>query len=363
MRRVLLSLLIGATLLAGIPAQAFWQSRNSNYNQTVGSVPAYSGPADVVASPTVAFLPRGVSGAYSTGSNPAMTIRGVGTGASTQVVNILSNGNLDISTANSFAGVDATATCTIASTTMTCASASSTPHQFSTITGAGITQPCYASSVGTFAGGAGTVTVPTTCGTVSVGVATAFQYGMFLTAYNDQSGGGHNAAQAASGNQPQLLPAGINGLPAVWCPPGASMSATTPSTNTGSWAIVGGRNASPSGNDYFELSTASFIYLSSAGVLNAYMGSNATLTGVTDGVMHAIQIVLNGVSSYLAADGSLSATQDAGSNAAGTALNICFSASSDGVMLGDLVEWTGVAFTPTQAGNIRTNQKTFWGTP
>lgn len=39
MRRALLSLLIGAVLLAGIPAQAFWQSRDSNYNLAAGGAP------------------------------------------------------------------------------------------------------------------------------------------------------------------------------------------------------------------------------------------------------------------------------------------------------------------------------------
>ena len=143
------------------------------------TVSGYTGPGDIVSGATAWYGLRAYNAAYATGSNNAVNYRRASDNATQNGV-ILASGAFDIATANTFAGTNATCTGTISSTTLTCASASSTPHAGSTLTGAGITQPSYIVSCGTFTGGAGTCTL-NAAQTVSVGETITMQYGLYVT--------------------------------------------------------------------------------------------------------------------------------------------------------------------------------------
>jgi hypothetical protein len=116
-----------------------------------------------------------------------------------------------------FAGTDATATCTIATTTATCTGASSTPHVGDTITGAGLSYPCLASAVGTFTGGAGTVTLTglgaSPCGTIASGETLTFTNALNIRAVYDQIA---SYILQGTANYPQLVPVCQNSVPCIY---------------------------------------------------------------------------------------------------------------------------------------------------
>src|ERR1700679_1132557 len=175
----------------------------------------YQGVGDLTTASTWKFYYalRAFSCAYAApGTNPAATV--VRATGGSQTINILANGQFDIATANTFAGVDATASCTAASTTLTCTGASSTPHANDPISGTGITQPAVVTACGTFTAGAGTCTL-NAAQTVSVAVTTTFRVALFVSQLFDQTPNGQNAPQATSANQPQLLPTCTNSQPCL----------------------------------------------------------------------------------------------------------------------------------------------------
>ena len=146
----------------------------------------YQGPGDIVSGATAFYGLRSYNAAYATSSNNAINIRRASDNSTSDIV-ILSNGNLDTATAASFAGTDATATCSAtASTSLVCTGASSTPHANDPISGTGVTQPAYIVSCGTFTGGAGTCTLNASATIASTTIT--FQVALFVTEAYDQSG-------------------------------------------------------------------------------------------------------------------------------------------------------------------------------
>jgi hypothetical protein len=98
-------LVIWAVMLVTIIGSASaYQSRDSNYNKVItSSGGSYSGPMDAVTGQTISvcYALRGCSKSYSTGSNPAITVRRA-SDSTTSNINVLSNGNLDVATFNTF---------------------------------------------------------------------------------------------------------------------------------------------------------------------------------------------------------------------------------------------------------------------
>ena len=284
-----------------------------------GAAFVFSGACQTAAgAPAVWYGLRACSAAYATGSNPGITVRR-GSDNTTQNINILANGNLDVASANTFAGTDATASCTISTTTATCSGASSTPHVGDTITGAGLTQPCFATAVGTFAGGAGTVTVgggnngAAPCGTISVGETLTFQWGLFVTTLWDQSGNGTacfdgasnvtcEATQATNSRQPWFLP----NCPLLPCIRGdgtnfelASHEVKTGSALPVSIEVVYERlsNILAFGTAYDWANDAAIFSSSSANNSSLYDGNTASNFAASDNASHVIIGVFNSVAS------------------------------------------------------------------
>jgi hypothetical protein len=327
----------------------------------------YQGPADVVASPASFAGLQAVSCAYAApGTNPSLTVVRATSGS--QTINILSNGQFDIATANTFGGTDATASCTAASTTLTCTGASSTPHAQDPISGSGITQPvptgAFITACGTFVGGAGTCTL-NAAQTVSVAVTVTFAVVLTVSAAADQSGHGQNLTQATGANQPQLFPNCGNSLPCVsglgnqWLQGGTTTVAfpwtillVSESTSTNTWTVgtvVAWALGSNSGaNDFALFSSGSFGHV----------------TAVT-GLVHVFQVVNSSANTIMTVDAAQNGVGDGNpSTSLATPYALGALASGSNAFTGTWTSfgtWTG-AFSGTQMTNmchlLHTNQAT-----
>lgn len=385
MTRFLLSLLIGAALLAGIPAQAFWQSRDSNYNVAISAGATYTGPGDVVSGATAWYGLRAYNAAYAATPGKSVNLRRASDNVACDV-NVATTGGLGLTTATcnsstqggitpaAFAGTDATATCTLASTTATCTGASSTPHVGSTITGAGLTQPCLITAVGTFTAGAGTLTTSlagtsTSCGTISVGETFTMTYGLFLPEAYDQTAHTNHLVQATAGNQPQLLPSGINSLPAIQFTGTQSLVLSSLSqAQPYSFSVVSDQvGPGAVGAGYFGAAGPAAMLLDggSANQVRLYAGS-AFAPNVTaaNGTAHAIQGVFNGASSILNVDGTgTTGSPGAASLSGNFILGNTFSGGTSWLgRIGEAGEW-GVGFSTGNNTSLCGNQRLYYGTP
>lgn len=382
----MLRLIVLAIVLLLIPAEGEAQLTQTHAGGAPGST--YVGPGDTVSGAKLLFGLRGMTAAYSTGSNPAITVRRASDNT-TENINILSSGSLDITTANTFAGTDATATCTIATTTATCTGASSTPHVGSTITGAGLTEPCFASAVGTFTGGAGTVTVSngggsTPCGTISSGETLTFQYGLYVTAIFDQSGNGNicfngssdvacTATQATQADQPQLMPL---------CPTKPCLRGLTNSILASQEVINGSALPITSYSTYSRTGTGGsygtvlkwangFAMGSSTNAGNAYCYNAGALQdfAMTDNTFHVVQVVFNStasttVGSVDGVDVSTTLNPGTGSQANGQIFNLLNDGASNDWFNGFWYEG-GLWFTGFSSGqrtSLCHNARLYWGT-
>jgi hypothetical protein len=392
-RRALLFLLIGAALLAGIPAQAFFQTRDSSYNiSIVASGSSYTGLIDIVASPTAFYSLRAGSAAIAAaGTQKLVNIRRAsdnvacdflpnpagGFGVTTATCNSSTQGGVSYGT---FVGTDATGTCTIATTTLTCTGLGSTLHANDLITGTGITNPCILSSPGSLVGGAQTATAQiagttTSCGTVSVAETVTAQPAGLVPEKYDQSGDNYHATQGTAGKQPQFLPLGSNGgtLPAMLYTAAASQSlqsgAITSVAQPYSAFFVGIRTGTFT-SETSMINTyapgAIMEYYALANTMTTYAGSFTTQEAVSDSAWHVLQAVFNNTSSIIVVDATHSTGLSAGTNATGTS---GFSIGSRNGAGGDYLQgleeeeaYWPIGATGTQSTNLCNNAVTYWGT-
>ena len=351
------------------------------------AAPAYTGPGDIVASATAWWGLRAYDAAVAaTGTTKAANLRRASDNTACDF-DIATSGALGTSDSGcslggglslaSFATQDATATCTISTTTATCTGASSTPHQFSTITGAGITQPCYAGSVGTFTSGAGTVTVSANssaaspCGTISVGETLTFTYGLFVAELYDQTAHGYNVSQATAGAQPQLLPACLvsGTLPCM------SFAGATHNLTLGSFAVVSQpmtlsmvairTNAFTTAGEPFSTFSSGGTYSAFSATANTVFVSAGTTFNATqaDSTLHAFNALISGSSSVWNVDGT-ETTGSAGANA--TTANLGIGASNTGAnpmtgYLGEVGLWPS-GFSQANRTSVCGNQATYYST-
>lgn len=381
------SLVAAQSPIQGFPPGVF-QSRAA----LDAAAASYTGPGDVVSGATTFYGLRGYNAAYATGSNKAVSLRRASDNTTCDF-NIASSGSLGNSnsgcslggglTLSTFATQDATASCTISTTTATCTGASSTPTAGDTITGTGVTQPCYAVSVGTFTGGAGTVTVggngaSSPCGTVGVAVTLTFQVALFITKLYDQSGANSCASaacdllQATAAAQPQLFPL----CPTLAC---ISYNSTGHELATAS-NYVG--SIQPFTISYVGESTGRFtsnncVFGSSSANTQAGFGNTANKVYIfastsaptataSNSAFHAIQNIFNGgsLASTINVDGAATAVST-GTTAVSAATTLSTGFLCGNALLGNIYEfglWAS-GFNPTQQGNMHTNQSAYWGTP
>ena len=198
-----------------------------------GAASNYTGPGDKVSGASAWYsVARAYNQTKAIAGASAFIARastGANAGNST-TIKVLNNGLVDVPAANAWAGTDVTSiSCSSSVNTLTCTGASSTPHTGDTYTGAGVTQPCWATATGSFTGGAGTVTTGGTgCGTIASPVTMVAQGPLFVSTIYDQTGGNGCASaacdlvQATTGNQPVWIPSCVNAEPCL-----ASGAATT----------------------------------------------------------------------------------------------------------------------------------------
>lgn len=365
-------------LTSAAVAQVIGDGMGSPYGGSKAAV-TYTGPGDVVSGATAWYGLRAYSSAQIGGTQKAVNLRRASDNTTCDF-DINTSGNLGGTDSGcgtgvglslaAFATQDATCTGTIASTTLTCASASSTPHTGSTLTGAGLTQPSYIVSCGTFTGGAGTCTL-NVAQTVSVGETITMTYGLFVTEAYDQTGNGSNATQATAGSQLQLLPTCISAKPCMNGVSSAtqylqgtiasitqpySYSAVTERTgNTSSFGGIISNRSSAGTSTYFNNSTNS---------VSGFGGASVTATA-SDLSLHAIQFIVNGASSAINVDGT-NTTGNFGTQTGST--TISFGVDSTFATphyitgyLGEGGDWP-IAFNSTQYGNLCHNQFLYWGT-
>lgn len=328
------------------------------------AAPTYQGPGDIVSGATAWYGLRAYSAAVAaTGTQKAVNVRRASDNA-TQDILILTSGALDIASANTFATVDATATASAtASTTLNLTGASSTPHVGSTITGTGVVQPCYIISVGSFTAGAGTVVVNAVQTLAAASIS--MRYALFITELYDQTGNTNHATQATAGLQPQLLPGALNlGTLPTLLGSGSTYLISTVGTVVQPLTIsaVAERTSGTvqanifAGPDGFVFNTANTV---------AQFYGSFPSAAATDGISHAFQAIGNGASSGINVDGTLtSASAGAGSFPNGSAGIMAQGSGAHPVTgyFGEAGIWPS-AFNATQQGNMRTNQKAYWGTP
>lgn len=329
-----------------------------------GPVPSggYTGPGNLVSGATVWYGLRAYSAAKASAHAKSINVRRASDNATSDIT-VLSNGNLDIATATSFAGVDATCTGTIVTTTATLTGCSSTPNANDPVSGTGITQPAYVVSCGAFVAGAGTCTLNANQ-TVSVAETISFQVALAVTKIYDQSGSS-DASQATSSNQPFLQPY-LSGFSCMRFN-GTSMvlSATIVSVNQplSHTAVFSPITQTSVGNSVTANgATGPSIYYDGSFLLSLFAGSVAG-TGITltPGVNYATQALFNSSTSKAQANSTLVTGLNPNTGASSTTFAI--GGRSSGVSLGPIYSCeTGMW--PSDTSSLWTaltaNERNYW---
>jgi hypothetical protein len=314
---------IGQNIGGGIGA--FDRGISGNTIGKAGTPPVtYVGPNDVVSGATVCLALRGCATANAVAKSNAVLVRRASDNATKNIV-VLGSGALDVATANTFAGTDATCTTAVASgtTTLTLAGCSSTPTAGDSIATAGFSAyPVYIVSVGTFVGGSGTVTLSQS-ETVSIGT-TKLQVALYVAEMYDQTGNGWNVLQAADDEQPALVTNCLSGgtLPCLLLTPGNNGGLLT-AVDFGTLAqplthsFVGERTGNTSNfNVVVSCGTGGAVqtgFSNTAGNAVLYAGTVVS-EPATENVLHDIQAVYNGSSSSMNVDGALTGSLSPGSS-------------------------------------------------
>jgi hypothetical protein len=376
MKRALFFLLIGAGLLAGIPAQAFWQSRDSNYNIAISAGASYTGPGDVVSGATAWYGLRAYNAAYAATPGLSVNVRRAsdnvacdflvassgGFGVTTATCNSSTQGGVSYGT---FVGSDGTASCTLAGTAAACTGASGTVHVNDVVTGTGLTQPCIVASASNIAPTIEIAGTTNSCGTVSVAVTFTFQVAGFITEWYDQSGNGANVSQATAGTQVQFVPNNGNNIP------GATSSGSKYYTQTIAAlaqpltisAIVERTAGFSSAATFFGLGNGCG-FANSANTATCFFGTTRNATAA-DSALHSLTFAISAGSTAYYVDGVSSSPGSPGTNSLTANWQIFAQASGVQSLTGYLDEagvWP-VLFNSTQAGNMHTNQSAYYGTP
>ena len=338
---------------------------------TASGVSSYTGPGDIKTGASYWYGLRGYNAAYATGSNNAINVRRASDNSTTNIV-ILSSGALDIATANTFGGTDATCVGAIAVTTLTVASCSSgTLHVSDPITDANITLGTIITALGTGSGGAGTYTVSISQTAASATFTAAVA--LFVPEWYDQIATQH-ATMATAGNQAQLLPNCGNSLPCLsfngtsdYYNATASAGPSQPYTVS---AVINTTSTIAAPNfDYDYLSTyggGGFIAHTNQGAANlagGYAGGGASVTAANN-VLHAIQTAFNGGGGFINVDGT-NTTENFGSNGAGTPVAVGnLQSGNNRFFLGYINEvgfWP-ILFSGTNTTAVCHNQRVYWTT-
>ncbi|WP_027517873.1 hypothetical protein [Bradyrhizobium sp. WSM1417] len=190
----------------------------------------------------------------------------------------------------------------------------------------------------------------------------------------DQSGGTNCSAAACDltnstiANRPTLQTNCANGQPCAVCNGASSQKLANTSAPTLaqpiSGAYVGARTGTfTTGGGLLSSASTGLIagFAPSTNTFRIFNGTSLPATA-SDSTVHSFQTVSNNTSSVVVVDGSATSGT---SSTGGIATNLDICNSNGSFLTGQWMEagfWT-VAFTSTQYGNLRLNQKGFWNTP
>lgn len=306
-------------LLVAVPAAAQPKLLQAHAS---GSPPTYTGPIDIVASPTALYSLRAGSAAIAAaGTQTIINIRRAsdnvacdflpastgGFGVTTSTCNSSTQGGVSYGT---FVGTDTTCTASISGTTLTLGvGACTTPlHVNDVLSGAGLTNPVFITAIGT----CGSNTATNTCTlNLSQGVIASetivAQVAGFATKVYDQTVGNACAGatscdvvQATAGNQPQFLSNCVNSAPCLVSnvAAGSMSSANTFTPNAAhqlTLSAVLQQQTTTTGVFYFEMNGANNYMKHQSGIANKWQlgvgGSNVSLSTANEGVWHAANAV------------------------------------------------------------------------
>ena len=331
----------------------------------------YTGPGDIAAGASLWVGLRAYKASYATGSNPAVIVRRAKDNT-TQTINILANGALDVASAASFAGTDATCSGSTSgsSTTLIVTGCSGTIQAYDPISGTGVTQPAFAVSC-SIVSGAGTCTL-NQAQNIASAVTITFQDALFVGTWYDQSGNGINATQSTNASQPQLLLTGGGGgtSPAVYCNltgnTNITFGANSATSQPYSFEFVGASTpgfAGPGEIIRTESGNAVLARWLSSTQLQAFAGSNLNSSTIVNGSWQAGLAIYNdgGSASAIVVNGS-STTGSVGTNSlnSSAALTIC----NGGAQFSGYVSEVGLWHSGFSSGNqtsLTSNARTYWG--
>ncbi len=195
------------------------------------TIPPYTGPGDVVSGASAWYGLRGYTSAYAApGTNKAIKIqrRGLSDQASCDFV-VAPSGALGTTTAGCSAGggltyqqflLHGSCTATIASTTLSCTSATTTPGSGDSWEGVGIINTLFnPGNCSAFVAGAGTCTVSAynqPIPTISSPESMNFYYQASIPKFYDQTGNGFDMVNTGGPEDPWFAVSCYNGTPCVW---------------------------------------------------------------------------------------------------------------------------------------------------
>jgi hypothetical protein len=270
-RGVAIGLSFGAIYFATIVlVQAFWQSRDSNYNLSIATGAGYQGPGDIT-SGAIAFYSAGraYNAAYAAAQSPVADLVDTATGLATCTLNVGTNG---------FANL----------TAVVCPT------------------------------GAPTVSVTTFCTVTHVGCS--------VTKLYDQTGTGNHVVQATLANMPALTFSAQNGLPCaaggatVRLQTAGNVVQAAPFTRT---AVVERTGSFTTRQDITANAAASHLNFSAAA--NSVSAAAGTTVGLTaaDSAFHALLAVASATAPLFAVDSSAdTSTSSQGSTSTSGALTV-----------------------------------------
>lgn len=351
-------------------AKAYWQSR---LQVSAGAGGGYSGPGDAVSGWTGWYGLRAYNAAYAAAGGNAIIVRAVAgaNAGTTKTITFLANGNLDTATASTFGGTDATGLGAITGTTLTFTGGTIGDQ----VTG-GTTAPGTLITAG--ASPTWTVNISQTVASATLTLAG----GLFATQAYDHTGNGHTLTQAT--NTPAVQPilamnvlGSGNTLPALYFGAGSGgqalqlfgYSGTTAQPT--SWSYVAERTGLFTAQNYIFLSftggTFQIIGFANGANLVLIDAGTQVNESATDGILHAVQNVLNGATSAITIDsGSTITGLSAGTSAIQTAISLGGNLSgANQPFHGWWAEGgfqAGVALTPTQQAAMYGSQHPYWGT-
>lgn len=340
---------------------------------------SYTGPLNVVSGATVAYGTRALSTAEA--GQKAVNICNIGDAACTD---LSTNSSTGVLTLANVGGVSC-GPYAIASTGSIYTSASgavslalSTSPGLSSgnlfgvaaLTGTGILLNLNGAFVATTGTSGTTVNYTTTSGLGTITITGGSVSICTIKSWYDQSGNGHTITQSTVADRAVLAVNAVDSMPCGAFYASSSYSVTGLSSTSmpaSVSAVVEAGSASTTNFAWFGSgSNSTWRYQGSGGSAVLYNGSFLTQTGLNNSVPtpYAIQGVMNGASSAIYVNNGTATTGTTGtSDTSFTAIylgNDPFGTPMAGFVC-EAIDWGDLALTSTQAGNLYSNQHTFYG--